>query len=64
MVLASLIKPLHQVFFIKSETGEEVPSMNKVKHITLYLLNDGKPVDSNAITEWKSIEPTLLVIFV
>lgn len=46
---------------IKSETGEEVPSMNKVKHITLYLLNDGKPVDSNSITEWTSIEPTSFI---
>ena len=37
--------------------GNEVNSMNKVKHITLYLLNDGKPVDSNSIKDWNSIEP-------
>ena len=35
--------------------------MNKVKHITLYLLKDGKPVDSNSITEWTSIEPTSFI---
>ena len=46
---------------IKSESGEEVLSMNKVKHITLYLLKDGKPVDSNSITEWTSIEPTSFI---
>lgn len=46
---------------IKSSTGEEVASMNKIKHITLYLLNDGKPVDSNAIVDWKSIEPTSFI---
>lgn len=46
---------------IKSESGEEVLSMNKLKHITLYLLKDGKPVDSNSITEWTSIEPTSFV---
>ncbi len=37
--------------------GNEVNSMNKVKHITLYLLNDGKPVDSNSIKDWNPIEP-------
>lgn len=46
---------------IKSESGEEVLSMNKVKYITLYLLKDGKPVDSNSITEWTSIEPTSFI---
>lgn len=46
---------------IKSESGEEVLSMNKVKHITLYLLKDGKPIDSNSITEWTSIEPTSFI---
>lgn len=37
--------------------GNEINSMNKVKHITLYLLNDGKPVDSNSIKDWNPIEP-------
>lgn len=37
--------------------GNKVNSMNKVKHITLYLLNDGKPVDSNPIKDWNPIEP-------
>ena len=46
---------------IKSESGEEMLSMNKVKHIILYLLKDGKPVDSNSITEWTSIEPTSFI---
>ena len=37
--------------------GNEVNSMNKVKHITLYLYGDGKPVDSNSIKDWNPIEP-------
>ena len=31
----------------------ECPSANKIKHITLCTLGDGKPVDSNYITNWK-----------
>lgn len=42
---------------IIDKDGNEVNSMNKVKHITLYLLNDGKPVDSNSIKDWNPIEP-------
>lgn len=32
-------------------------SVNKIPHITICTFNDGKPVDSNMITEWKDIEP-------
>ena len=42
---------------VVDKDGNEVSSMNKVKHITLYLLNDGKPVDSNSIKDWDPIEP-------
>ena len=42
---------------VVDKDGNEVSSMNKVKHITLYLLNDGKPVDSNSIKYWDPIEP-------
>ena len=42
---------------VVDKDGNEVNSMNKVKHITLYLLNDGKPVDSNSIKAWNPIEP-------
>ena len=42
---------------VVDKDGNEVNSMNKVKHITLYLLNDGKPVDSNSIKDWNPIEP-------
>lgn len=33
---------------------------NKIPHITIATFNDGKPVDSNNITEWKDIEPIIV----
>lgn len=40
-------------------TGDStlVPSTNKQQHITLATINDGKPVDSNTIKDWKVIDP-------
>lgn len=31
--------------------------LNTTPHITICTFNDGKPVDSNNITEWENIEP-------
>lgn len=38
---------------IKVETN--CPSKNKQKHVTLFTINDGKPKDSNEITNWTDI---------
>ena len=40
-------------------TGDStlVPSTNKQQHITLATVNNGKPVDSNTIKDWKVIDP-------
>ena len=35
----------------------DCPSLNKIKHITLFTHNGGKPVDSNYIEDWDSIKP-------
>ena len=34
--------------------------VNEIPHITITTFNDGKPVDSNNITEWKDIEPIII----
>lgn len=34
-----------------------IPFVNKHPHITITTFGDGKPVDSNNITEWKPITP-------
>lgn len=33
---------------------------NEIPHVTICTFNDGKPVDSNNITEWKDIEPIIV----
>lgn len=35
--------------------------LNAIPHITICTFNDGKPVDSNNITEWKDIEPITIL---
>lgn len=35
----------------------ECPSLNQIKHITLFTHNGGKPVDSNYIEDWDFITP-------
>lgn len=42
--------------------GTEVPSSNKIKHITLAVNTNtgGKPVDSNFITDWEKFKPMTL----
>jgi hypothetical protein len=37
-----------------------VVCVNEIPHITITTFNDGKPVDSNNITEWKDIEPIII----
>lgn len=37
-----------------------VPCANNTPHITICTFKDGKPVDSNSITEWKDIEPIIV----
>lgn len=39
------------------EIRTECPSMNSLKHVTLFTMNGGKPFDSNAIEEWHPIKP-------
>lgn len=38
------------------------PSLNKIKHVTLAVnsSNNGKPVDSNFITDWANVKPMTL----
>ena len=40
--------------------GEETPSTNKRRHITLTVFNNGRPVMSNLIDTWFSIPPISL----
>ena len=44
------------------QVDTDAPSTNTIKHITLAvdLSNGGKPVDSNYIKEWVSIDPIVL----
>lgn len=35
-------------------------SYNEIPHITICTFNGGKPVDSNSIINWKSIEPIIV----
>ena len=42
---------------IAVKISSEVPSDNKMPHITVAVPPRGKPVNSNNITEWKSISP-------
>lgn len=37
-----------------------MPCTNNIPHIAIYTFKDGKPVDSNSITEWKDIEPIIV----
>lgn len=43
--------------FKKVEIPVGLTCLNATPHITICTFNDGKPVDSNNITEWKDIEP-------
>ena len=49
---------------LKVET--EVPSLNKIKHITIYTMEKAKPVESNKITNWEAVKglPFILEGFV
>jgi hypothetical protein len=48
-------------FFNLSKNSDVTPEELKVPHITLAINPfEGKPVDSNYITNWKSIEPVIL----
>lgn len=44
---------------IAAKVETQVPSVNTVKHVTLAVdvKNGGKPVMSNQLTEWVSVEP-------
>lgn len=44
-------------FKIEKTPWLEKYCMNATPHITICTYNDGKPVDSNRITDWKKIEP-------
>ena len=35
---------------------------NDIPHITIATFREGKPVDSNEITNWKNIEPIVIII--
>jgi hypothetical protein len=50
-----------KVCAVKVET--EVPSKNKIKHITLGVnrADGGKPVMSNNLTNWQEVSPVVLV---
>jgi hypothetical protein len=39
----------------------EIPCSNKLRHITVSVAPDGKPVDSNKIKEWQPIEPFTVI---
>jgi len=43
----------NEVMAVKIETN--VPSDNKIKHVTVAVSPNGKPVQSNFITDWKSL---------
>ena len=47
---------------VKVATDFDVPCDNKIRHITLAtnIVNNGKPVDSNTITNWESIDKLTL----
>lgn len=47
----------NKVIAFKVEIPDELTCLNATPHITICTFFDGKPVDSNNITEWKSIEP-------
>lgn len=45
---------------LKVET--EVPSVNKIKHITVYTMDGAKPKESNNITNWHKIDGSPFIL--
>lgn len=41
---------------------KSVVCVNDIPHITIATFRGGKPVDSNEITNWKDIEPTIITV--
>lgn len=41
---------------------KSVVCVNDIPHITIATFREGKPVDSNEITNWKSIEPIIITV--
>lgn len=44
------------------EVETKVPSMNKIKHITIYTMEGAKPVESNNITNWEEVQGVPFVL--
>jgi DNA-directed RNA polymerase subunit M/transcription elongation factor TFIIS len=45
---------------LKVET--EVPSLNKIKHVTIYTMNGAKPKESNSITKWEAVKGSPFIL--
>lgn len=60
VLVANRIGLSEKAMAVSVETN--APSNNKIKHVTIAVFpeNNGKPYDSNFITEWKDIEPVVL----
>lgn len=41
---------------------KSVVCVNDIPHITIATFKEGKPVDSNEITNWKNIEPIVITV--
>lgn len=41
---------------------KSVVCVNDIPHITIATFREGKPVDSNEITNWKNIEPIIITV--
>lgn len=46
---------------IAFKVNPNVPCCNEIPHITLCTLNEGKPFDSNDITEWKPLDTPIKI---
>ena len=42
-------------------SGIVTPCKNKIPHITICTFNNGKPVDSNKITEWYDLDEQITI---
>lgn len=49
------------IAFKVQRSGIVTPCKNKVPHITIATLNNGKPIDSNNITNWKDFPPITII---
>lgn len=50
-----------KVIFLPTEVYTYEICFNEIPHITIGVYRDGKPVDSNYITEWYEIEPIKII---